>query len=330
MKKNEFQLSIMEHIARQLPQNTKLPEHIAEILGISTASAYRKIKAESPLSLEQIELLCNHYLVSLDEAMYNDPSEVVIFKKTEEVVSLETLEIYFNTTLMQLQALRNIPEATLYYAARDLPLFFYFRFPHLGAFKTLVWLKDASTSLLQKNEVFDLNKVPQHILDLGYQLNQAYYDLPTSEIWTPRTVANVFEQIQYYFRSGLLLKEDAKLVLQDVAKVIDEREMRARDNEKKDNLKSELYSCDFLMMANGALAKLGPRRMAWVAFSGINFVNTTNPNFCEDYERAFKQHANLGVLISGSAEKQRSEFFRKLREQLKTMEKLLDMDLDYA
>ncbi len=325
-----FQLSIINRITKQLPANTKVAEHIAEILGISPASAYRKIKAESPLNLDEIKKLCHHYLISLDEAMYNNPSEVVIFRKNEEVVSLETLEAYFHTTLSQLKGLRNIPEATLYYAARDLPLFFFFRFPHLGAFKIFVWLKDAGNNLLGKNEIFDFDKIPKSILDLGYQINQAYYDLPTSEIWTPRTMANIFEQIQYFYRSGILRQEDAKLVLQDVAKVVDEREIRALENEKKDNLKCELYACDFLMMANGALAKLGERRMAWVAFSGINFVNTTNPNFCADYERAFKQHANLGVLISGSAEKQRSEFFRKLREQIYAMEKLLSTDLSYA
>lgn len=330
MSSNPFQLSFVRLLQKHLPAHAKPADIIADVLNISTASAYRKLSAQTPFSLTEIATLCSHYLISLDEAMYSDPNQVVIFKKTEEVTDLESLVGYFQTTLQQLQALRNIPEATLYYAARDLPLFFYFRFPVLGAFKTLVWLKDSGQSLLEKNEVFDFDKVPKEVLDLGFKLNQAYYDLPTSEIWTPRTMANVFEQIQYYYRSGLLRREDAIRVLEDVSNVIDEREVRARDNEKKSKIKAELYSCDFLMMSNGALAKLGTKRMAWVAFSGINFVHTTNPYFCEDYEKAFRQHANLGVLISGSAEKQRAEFFRKLREQLKAMEQLLTMELPYV
>ncbi|KAB2813750.1 helix-turn-helix domain-containing protein [Phaeocystidibacter luteus] len=330
MTATEFHSKFVRLLERQLPAHTKPADQISSDLGISTASAYRKLSGKSPFSTEELTTLCERYLISLDEAMYSDPSQVVIFKKTQEVVSLETMELYFHTTLAQLETLRNIPEATLYYAARDLPLFFYFRFPSLGAFKILVWLKDAGSDLMERNEVFDFNKVPKELLELGYKLNQTYYDMPTSEIWTPRTMANVFEQIQYYYRSGLLHKEDAKHVLEDVRKLIDERETRARENEKKEKIKAELYSCDFLMMANGAMAKLGPNRMAWVAFNGINFVNTTNPNFCEDYEKAFRQHANLGVLISGSAEKQRSEFFRKLRDQIGAMEKLLAMDLDFA
>lgn len=329
MTSNTFQLAFVKVLLRQLPKNTKPAEQIAAVLGCSSASAYRKLKAESPFSIDEITTLCSQYLISLDEAMYSDPSQAVIFKKTQEVVSLETLELYFNNTLAQLQALRNMPEATLYYAARDLPLFFYYRFPALGAFKTLVWLKDSGSDFLEKNEVFDFDKIPHHILDLGYQLNRTYYDMSTSEIWTPRTMANVFEQIQYYYKSGTLTQQDAKRVLEDVSQVIDEREYRARENEKRDNIKAELYSCDFLMMANGALAVLGENRIAWVAFNGINFVHTSNPKFCEDYEKAFKQHANLGVLISGSAEKQRSEFFRKLRDQLAAMQKILDIELRY-
>lgn len=326
MTSDQFQLNFIKLLLRNLPPHTKAADQIAELLGISSASAYRKLAAQSPFSLSELTTLCETYLISMDEAMYSDPSKVVIFKKTQEVDSLDNLRLYFHTTLQQLQALRNIPEATLYYAARDLPLFFYFRFPHLGAFKILVWLKDSGSDLMQKNEIFDFSKVPEDVLDLGFQLNRTYYDMPTSEIWTPRTMANVFEQIQYFYRSGLLTQQDAQLVLSDVARVIDEREQRARENEKKDNIKAELYSCDFLMMANGALAKLGENKMAWVAFNGINFVHTANPNFCDDYEKAFKQHANLGVLISGSAEKQRSEFFRKLRDQLSYMEKVIAID----
>lgn len=330
MTSSDFQSRFIRLLERQLPSHTKMADQIGALLKISPASAYRKLSGKTPFSIQELALICNEYLISLDEAMYSDPNQVVIFKKTEEVRSLDALKSYFKTTMTQLQTLRNAPDATLYYAARDLPLFFYFRFPRLGAFKILVWLKEAEGNLLERNEIFDFEKIPSDVLDLGYQLNQAYYDLPTCEIWTPRTVANVFEQILYYYRSGLLRKEDALAVLEDVAKVVDERELRAKNNEKQNNLKSELYSCDFLMTSNGALAKLGNMRMAWIAFNGINFVNTTNQHFCEEYEKAFKQHANLGVLISGSAEKQRSEFFRKLREQIATMDKLLNLDLSYT
>lgn len=330
MTTSDFQSRFIKLLQRQLPSHTKLPDQLGALLKISPASAYRKLSGKSPFSMQELTIICKEYLISLDEAMYSDPNQVVIFKKTDEVRSLETLELYFQTTMAQLQILRNAPNATLYYAARDLPLFFFFRFPRLSAFKMLLWLKEAESDLLKRNEIFDFEKIPKSLIDMGYQLNQSYYDLPTCEIWTPRTVANVFEQVLYYYRSGLLRKEDALAVLEDVSKVIDEREMRARDNEKENHMKSELYSCDFLMMSNGALALMGDMRMAWIAYNGINFVNTTNPRFCEDYEKAFRQHANLGVLISGSAEKQRSEFFRKLREQIATMERLLNLDLNYG
>lgn len=330
MMQTDFQARFIKLLQRQLPSHTKLPDQLGELLKISPASAYRKLSGKTPFSVSELTTICKEYKISLDEAMYSDPNQVVIFQKTEEVRSIETMKLYFQTTMGQLQVLRNTPDATLYYAARDLPLFFFFRFPRLSAFKILLWLKEAESNVLERNEIFDFEKVPKEIIDMAYQLNQSYYDLPTCEIWTPRTVANVFEQVLYYYRSGLLRKEDALAVLEDVGKVVDEREIRARDNEKGNNIKSELYSCDFLMMANGALAILGDMRIAWIAYSGINFVNTTNTLFCENYEKAFKQHANLGVLISGSAEKQRAEFFRKLRDQIATMKKLLNIDFSYS
>lgn len=330
MSSEHFQTSFVKQLKRNLPEHAKPADVIAEKLGISVASAYRKLGGQTPFSVEDISKLCSEYLISLDEAMYSDPNQVVIFKKTQEVANLDSLINYFHATLQQLEALRNIPEARLYYAARDLPLFFYFKNPSLAAFKVLVWLKDSNNDILSKNEVFDFNKIPTEVLELGAKLHQVYNNMPTSEIWTTRTLANVLEQILYYYNSGLLNNEDALKVIEDVSDILDERELKARENKKQDNLRAELYSCDYLMMANGALAKVGPRRIAWVAFSGINFVHTANPRFCEDYEKAFMQHANLGVLISGSAEKQRAEFFRKLREQLNAVEVILKADMRYA
>ena len=253
-----------------------------------------------------------------------EKSDSVYIYSLNQMSTLAHMQDYLEHTLHQLKGLNFIPNATLYYAARDLPLFHYFRYPHLGAFKMQVWMRSQGKNTSKLKHVFNFEDIPIEILELGKELAGVYEQLSTVELWSTRTLSNVFEQIKYYYLAGHILRPEALRILEEVRKTIEDCENRTLKNQKKDTYKAELYLCDFLMMSNGALAKVNTNRMAWVAFSGIGLVNTSNEMFCRDYEEAFQSHIRMGVQISGSAARQRSEFFGSLKLQWDEIAKILE------
>jgi hypothetical protein len=66
MEPANLQQSFFRHLKSILPGHLSLVDEVAELLNISNDSAYRRIRGEKPISLEEIQKLCIRYHISLD------------------------------------------------------------------------------------------------------------------------------------------------------------------------------------------------------------------------------------------------------------------------
>ena len=67
-----------QHIKGKLPPHLSIVDEVAELLNISNDSAYRRIRADKPISFEELQKLCVHYKVSLDQFL-NLQNDAFIF-----------------------------------------------------------------------------------------------------------------------------------------------------------------------------------------------------------------------------------------------------------
>ena len=77
MVSNGSQQIFFQHIKTVLPAHLSLADEVAELLNISNDSAYRRIRGEKPIALEEIKKLCIHFKISLDQFMHLN-SELVL------------------------------------------------------------------------------------------------------------------------------------------------------------------------------------------------------------------------------------------------------------
>lgn len=317
---HQFQKDFLLQVQERLPHNEKIARFISTYFDLSTSAAHRRTSCEALIPLNELLQLSVEFGISIDEILFSQPKSGVAFERGPRITSVIHLKHHLEQILTQIETLRRVSDALMYYAARDLPLFFYFRYPALAAFKVNVWLSDSH----MQNHQIDLQLIPELLIKLGKQLSLSYNELSTVEIWSPQTLSNVYNQVAYFHRAGYLAGKDALDILDDVRKIIDDRERTALDKNKQGEYRAELYICDYLMMGNGALAKIGNTQTAWVSYSGVDLIRTSNTGFCTDYEQAFKWHIQQGVGISGSATDKRTQFFDDLRIQLEqTKSKIL-------
>ena len=62
--------AFFQHIKTLLPEHIAFVDAIADILNISNDSAYRRIRGEKHISLEEMQKLAAHYKISLDQFMH--------------------------------------------------------------------------------------------------------------------------------------------------------------------------------------------------------------------------------------------------------------------
>ena len=66
---NNIQSAFLDQVKNRLSPNLSLPDELAEVLRISRNCAYRRIRGETLLSLNEVKLLCNQYGVSVDNIL---------------------------------------------------------------------------------------------------------------------------------------------------------------------------------------------------------------------------------------------------------------------
>src|SRR5687768_13549794 len=79
MDASVLQQQIFRQIKAKLPPHLSMVDEVAHILNVSTDSAYRRIRSEKALSLEEVYKLCVHYQVSFDQ-LFNFQSGTFLFQ----------------------------------------------------------------------------------------------------------------------------------------------------------------------------------------------------------------------------------------------------------
>src|ERR1043165_5529314 len=102
MESDDLQKQFFLQLKSRLPQYVSLPEEVADLLSISTDSAYRRIRGEKAITLEEIQKLCNHYKVSLDQLLSIDTDTTMFYGQWADYRNFN-FEIYLTDMLKHLQ-----------------------------------------------------------------------------------------------------------------------------------------------------------------------------------------------------------------------------------
>lgn len=138
IKMNNIQKEFLQNIKQSIHPGLSFVDEIAEVLSVSNDSAYRRIRGETPLTIQEAEKLCLHFGVSIDSFL-GIKSNIVTFRYR----SLNPLSFdfgaYLNNILLDLQRIDSFAERDIIYMAKDIPLFYLFLFPELASFKIFFW-----------------------------------------------------------------------------------------------------------------------------------------------------------------------------------------------
>jgi hypothetical protein len=218
-------------------------------------------------------------------------------------------------------------EREIIYAAKDIPVFYFFEFPEIAAFKIYFWNKALIPASGYENKMLTL-EAPQNLYETGRQLLAHYIKIPTIEIWSEETISSVLRQIEYCFVSGFFARADDVFRLCDVLEswlnhVQSQAEhgcqyMLGKSPEGIEN-SFKLYQNEVLVTDNTILVKTDGRKTSYNTYNVINQLITTNPVFCDQVENSLRNLMQKSTMISGTSAKERHRFFNTLHEKVKAL-----------
>lgn len=327
MQAPSIQSAFLEEVRKRLPTNVALADELAEVLSISRDSAYRRIRGETILSLDEVSSVCKHFKISVDQII-SPGSDMVAFHSRFVTNDGFTFEKWLQSIDANLDMIRSSREHEMIISAKDVPIFYYFNMPDLAAFKMFFWMKSILRYRDFQEQRFSPALVPKSLLALGRRIHDKFTSLHRTELWSHDTIHASLRQIEFYHDCGLFADAtQGKNLCDELLQVLrDVRESAAAGRNATSGEPYDLFKNEILIADNTFLFKMQAQRQIFINHNTLNVLSTTHEAFCRQTENYLLHLVNKATKISGTGEKERSKFFNTMEEKVNSLKKRLSFD----
>jgi hypothetical protein len=312
------------HIKSRLAPHLSMVEEIAELLDISNDSAYRRIRGEKPIGLDELQKLCMHYKISLDQLLQLE-TDTVIFSANLGDLTTYNLNNYLTDILENLTSIRALPGSQFYCFNKDIPMFYFMQFPELASFKCFFWKRTIMNYPELAKKQFTGEEPDKEMVEIRKKIINTYIQIPSTEIFNEEIVTVSLMQIEFYREANVF--SDKQILLKiygQLEELVNHLEMQAEkgvkylynDKPSAASAANNIYINECLLGTNSIYVKAGDRQLTILNHAGINFMSTQDPHFCAYTFSNMQNIIRKSTHISVVGEKERSMFFNVLRERI--------------
>ncbi len=314
---NNIQTAFLGQIRNKLADNISFADELAELLHVSRDSAYRRIRGETVLSLDEVKKLYEHYGLSIDAIISPDSNMVLI--NHQPVDFTYSIKEWLKSLIQNLRVAKSSTDLELIYAAKDIPIFHYFAFPELAAFKLFVWSKSVIKDPVYEHLLYSPELVPKEILAEAAIASELYASIPTTEIWSDEVINGTLKQIEFYQDCKYFSNQEIPTQLYArLLDLINKIREEVTEGKKSAGGMFELYQNEILIADNTIFANIHHQPMVYLNLNTMDLLTTHQASFCEKTETYLRNLMKNSTLISATAEKERNRFFHKIEEKILT------------
>lgn len=320
----------LEAIEAVLPNHVSLNQALIKALKINKDAASRRINGKTPITYDEACALSKAYDVNLTPTQSNRFSNVVfgyVPFKSKQVDSKH----FFQTISGLLKEMTNQKNAQLLHVAPEVPIYHCYNYPKLLNFRLFYWGKYLLNNPYYSKRIFNEVEIDANITKHAKKAYEDYCNVPSTEIWTPQTIQSILSQLHFCIETGdFLNKEEVESVLNEVSQMIQHIKQMAEENNKAFNFDKKLnvpflfYKIDVNINTSNLLAIMDSYKVSYQQFNAINFMNTTQSDFCEENHDWIQNIQSKSSLLSGAGIVERQRFFNSATKQINEFKESLE------
>ncbi len=298
------------------PNKKLLIEKVMSVLGLKKSTAYKRMNCSSLMSVDELVILSQALNFSMDDVFLKDSS---ISFKHPFINEEESMRNFIHQFDFYLKPMDRQDGKSLTYMANELPLFYYFSYPHLFHFMVSVWdhLHWSDSRLVIDGSL----KYDKELKEFREVTRQRISNIDLIEVWNSNMLNNLFQQIVFTitirgFKSTTYISsliDDISLLIQHLKEVTGKR---------KDNLK--IYLNEFGNYLNLVTYNSTSMKATFVGFDYPKFIVSENDQFYEFSESWIEKIKRRSVLISGEGYQYQELFFRKMESDFENFKNKVD------
>ncbi|WP_396144170.1 hypothetical protein [Flavobacterium sp.] len=302
------QEQLLKEIRKQLSSSASLNDEISAILNSSYDAAHRRVSGKSKFSIDETLLLANHFNISLDKLFLKN--DKVIVEKTIEITSLKDMLSYFKKSAERIEQLATNEKATLYYSAKDIPLFYFMEGTIMSKFKAYVWLTLLNPN--QSNVSFENFVIDESFMEHTQKLKKIYEKVTVKEVWNDTTINSSLQQILYFYESGLLNFKTATALYLDLKRILN----LIKDKSNKSNSNYSIYYNELILLNNNMLIETEEKLTMFIPYTLLGYFITDNKESCKNVHQFFNQQILNSKALNQSGIKEQNLFFNRANRKI--------------
>jgi hypothetical protein len=325
----QFQVRFFEELKLLAPPHAQFADYIAEILKVSLDSAYRRIRGETEIGLNEAFTLCNEFNYPLSGLNAGIP-HLVTFYVNHLGEKMDSFDHYILNLSNEVKRIAKSPDGFITYAAEDIPIFYQFSHKNLLYFKMFYWMKAIQSVEDLPGETYHPQMFDRFYENKGKALYQLYAKTPSAEIWTPNTLLSTLNQIKFYWESRYITEEKHLImILDDLKSMLDIVKKQADTGFKHEALDEEkpipyqLYLSSLLIATNSTLVTRDGNTLCYLGYNTFNSIKTTNEFFARETTKWFNNLIVKSTPISAQNESKRHQFFYQLYKDIDVFKRQL-------
>ena len=326
MNSSNVQVLFFQHLKTQLPPHLSMVDEIAGLLNISNDSAYRRIRGEKSMDLEETYKLCSHYKISMDQLLQLQNDTFVFTGKLHVAGAKNAFEDWLQEVQYQFEVINSFEKKHIYFLMKDIPPFVHFQITELAAFRCFFYMKSILQDERLKGIKFSLND-PRYDKYKGQtqKITELYSKVSITEIWNIETLNSTLNQIEFYIDAGAFeKKEDIRVLYGKVEDLVNHIEKQAElgvqfrmgEQPMPDAAEYRMFVNELILGNNTFFAEIGDNRMTYINHSAIYFIATRNERFNNSMHNGLQNLMKKSTMISAIGEKDRAGFFNRLRNKI--------------
>lgn len=324
LQENNIQDKVFDLIINQFHRKSDAVQAISNILQIGKDSTYRRLRGDTFLTIQECQLLAQHFHLSLDQLVF-DHHDTVLFQFPPLAKSIKQFDDFLKFVYNELYEAAQQPNPHIYYTSMEMPFFYYFMYPELASFKLFVWGHTFWEFEYLKNEQFHFEVLPHTTQLLVKEVLEQYMKIESSHFFHLSIVDTLLNQIQYFLSSGKFKNSNDAITLYDRLSelcghiknmAIVGYKFKPGQSAKYATTPFHLYHNEMIHTTNTILSKTGGSSALFSSFDNPNYLKCVDDVIISHTVTWIEKLISKSTKISRGTERQRDWYFNMLEKRI--------------
>ncbi len=326
----------LEEILSKYPKRTIAVDDLSKILSLGKDAVYRRLRGDSELNLEEVNILAKHHSVSLDELIFKDHDKA-LFTVNAFKNPVSNYNHYLQGLISYLDNASKLPNAEVIYATAEIPMFLYGTFPEIMCFKLYIWGKTVWNIKSAIEHPFSFDLFSPDMLVQMKDCSEKYMSFNTTELWCLNIFDNTLNQIEFVLTNGKFESPDVALQLCDALINLNQHVCKMAEIGKKFNpdqdpktasVPFQLYHNELVFTNNTIMLKSDLMNAIFSTYDSPNIISSTDKRVFNHTEKWFEGIKNKSEYITEVSERNRNLFFNKLERKIQKTQSRIQSFID--